>query len=98
MRAMSRIWSRRMKRVPARSAIQPAMGQSRISLLATKRVGRTLETRKMSTQATWLAAIITPASPPGGVPEATGVTLRMRNSFADHHRMSTRRRAAVTRG
>jgi hypothetical protein len=61
MRAMSRIWSRRMKSVPARSAIHPASGQPRISLFATNRVGRTLEMRKMSTHETWLATIIAAA-------------------------------------
>ena len=43
MRAVSRRRSRRMKMVPARSAIHPAAGQSRTSLFAMKRVGRTEE-------------------------------------------------------
>jgi len=52
MRAVSCRRARRMKIVPACSASQPASGQSRISLLATKRVWRTEPMAKMSTHET----------------------------------------------
>jgi hypothetical protein len=52
MRPVSWRRARRTKSVPARSAIQPATGQSRTSLLAMKRVGHTLETRNTSSQDT----------------------------------------------
>src|SRR5438132_4675833 len=98
MRSVSRRSARRTKSVPARSTIQPAMGHSRISLFAMKRVGRTLETRKTSSQETWLAAIITAPPSGGGRPSTCAVTRRMRSSFADHQRTSARRRAGEARG
>src|SRR5690242_19444896 len=99
MRAVSRRRSRRMKIVPARSTTQPTSGQSRISLLAMKRVGRTLETAKMSIQDTWLAAIIAPREPAsGGAPSTLVATPAMRSTFADHQPTSARRRAGLARG
>src|SRR5688500_1859065 len=99
MRAASRLSPRRMNSVPACSAIQPASGQSRTSLLATNRVGRTAWMAKMSSHETWFAAIIAPASDAGGgSPSSWVATPTMRSSFAAHQPTSARRRAASARG
>src|SRR6185437_12034296 len=99
MRAMSRRRSRFTKSVPARSAIQPATGKSRISLFAMKRAGRTPITTKVSTHETWFAAIIA-ASPcaRGSGPETRRRIPRMRTSFPDHQRTRRRRVGGAARG
>ena len=74
-----------MKIVPARSVIQPMSGQSRISLLAMKRVGQALEIATMSTQETWLEAIMACSGPPepGSGPSTRASTARMASRSAD---------------
>ena len=73
-----------MKIVPARSQIQPTTGQSRISLLAMKRVGCTAEIAAMSSHETWFAATIADSGPraPGSSPSMRTSTAKMARKSA----------------
>ncbi len=89
---------RRMKIVPALSHSHPAIGQSRISALATKRAGCAALMTNMSSHETWLAATIIFRTCAGGrAPCTSKTTLRIRSNFAAHHPVRDARRAGETR-